>query len=282
MMSVTVSSAEQRLERAEADHVVDEQPHDRAQLGGVQLDLQVDDDLLDDLGDLVAQLLRPERRGDRDVDALHQERHHLLLDLLLALAACRPASPPRAAGLGQRVLAADRRPRRRRRRRRGRWRARRSARRRCRAGAGAARAGSAWPSLAATSTVERLVGHLGELDRRRPARPSPSVWRDPLGRGRAQRRQARPGRWRARPASKPSSMARYFLLKARLKKPPAGLASSGHAGELDAELVQVGDHLVLGIGGRERLALEARLGHRLGVVREDAASASPPCRPRTP
>ena len=69
---------EQRLERAEADHVVDEQPHDRAQLGGVELDLQVDDDLLDDLGDLVAQLVRAERRGDRDVDALHQERHHLL------------------------------------------------------------------------------------------------------------------------------------------------------------------------------------------------------------
>ena len=69
---------EQRLERAEADHVVDEQPHDRAQLGGVELDLQVDDDLLDDLGDLVAQLVGAERGGDRDVDALHQQRHHLL------------------------------------------------------------------------------------------------------------------------------------------------------------------------------------------------------------
>ena len=76
---------EQRLERPEAHHVVDQQPHDRAQLGRVQLDLQVDDDLLDDLGDLGAQLLRPERRGDRDVDALHQQRHHLRLDLQLAL-----------------------------------------------------------------------------------------------------------------------------------------------------------------------------------------------------
>ena len=115
MMSVTAVVVEQRLQRPEPDHVVDEQPHDRAQLGGVQLDLQVDDDLLDDLGDLVAQLLRPERRGDRDVDALHQQRHHLRLHLQLALVlllgrVLRPRSRPadraadrrRRLGLGRR------------------------------------------------------------------------------------------------------------------------------------------------------------------------------------
>ena len=133
---------EQRLERPEADHVVDEQPHDRAQLGGVQLDLQVDDDLLDDLGDLVAQLLRPERRGDRDVDALHQERHHLRLHLQLALVldlgrVLRRRSRPAGRPAGRRSTCGRRRrpapPRR----------ARRAASRPRRAGAGAARSGSA-------------------------------------------------------------------------------------------------------------------------------------------
>ena len=247
-----------------------------AQLGGVQLDLQVDDDLLDDLGDLVAQLLRPERRGDRDVDALHQQRHHLRLHLQLALVLA-----PRAR-LGRRPRPA------------GRASGSAAARRRAPAGAargalGVQRVDDVAQELALLGqrrlglarrrpALEHVVRHLGELHRARLRQARrPSAWRTPLGRGRAQHRQ------RVVAGGEPAGVepvlhGGYFLLQPALEEAAGRLDLLRHAGELDAEPVQVGDHLVLGIGGDQRLALEARLGHapwgRAG--RRSAACASMP------
>ena len=169
---------EQRLERAEADHVVDEEADDRLQLGGVQLDLEVDDDLLDDLGDLLAQLLRAERRGDRDVDALHEKRHDLLLDLHLALVL--RLGRDLGAALGQRVdgrfgrAGASAAPWWRRRRRR----VRRAWHRRRRAAAGAARRGSGaprWPATSASSTSLAVSASCSGVALASPS--GPSAWR---------------------------------------------------------------------------------------------------------
>ena len=129
-----------------------------------------------------------------------------------------------------------------------------------------ARVGRAsWPATSASSTSLAVSASSSGLALARPS--APSAWRS---RSLAAERSIDSESWLAvsRPASNPSSMARYFLAPAPGE---ARLHLLGHAGELDAEPVQVGDQLVLGVGGDERLALHRRPGHHLRVVREGEA-----------
>ncbi len=77
---------QQRLERAEPDHVVDEQAHELFLLGAVELELLLDQHLADDFGDLAFQLVGIQRGRHGDVDAFHDDGLDGRLGLQQALA----------------------------------------------------------------------------------------------------------------------------------------------------------------------------------------------------
>ena len=184
----------------------------------------------------MAQLVGAERRGDRDVDALHQHRHYLLLDLLFALVLGLRAFRVSISAKGSiRSLATE------------------AAVATARAGGGDALGADHIDDLAQQLTLlgqRRLrlwaSTSVSALRSQPPRSATGSPWRGPRGREpTATARLPRNAAWTATrgglPAGRRRTPYRWYATSFPAAACRAGLHLFGHAGELDTKPVQVAD-----------------------------------------